>query len=140
MSWNVILEILKWAIPVGGLGGVAGWFINRAERELKRFHTQHDAYKAMYEDLSETVKEEINEKKKLRTTIGRLERALSKIYGCRHYPNCPVNVELQHHQTDSPKPKQANKRQPHNKGNTESDPGNGSAVESAANDTDGKPP
>lgn len=140
MSWNIILDILQWLIPVGGFGSVVGWFISRTERELKQIRGSHDAYKVMYEDLNETVKEDINEKKKLRTMVGRLERALSKIYGCRHYPNCPVNMELQHNQAIIAEPNQRGKGQSRNKGNTGSDSCDSTGVESTANDPDGKPP
>jgi len=140
MDWNIILDILKWLIPVGGFGSIAGWFINRTERELKRIRESHDAYKVMYEDLRETVKEDINEKKKLRTTIGRLERALSRMYGCRYFPNCPVNIELQHQQTDHPKPKPGSSRQPRNKGDSGSEAGNSAGVESETRDTGDEPP
>lgn len=140
MSWDIIQSILQWLIPVGGFGSVVGWFINRTDRELKRIRDSHDAYKTMYEDLCETVKEDINEKKKLRTMVGRLERALSKIYGCRHYPNCPVNVELQHNQADGTEPKQRGKGQSRNKRNTGSDSGDSAGVEGAADDSNGEPP
>lgn len=140
MSWDIIQSILQWLIPVGGFGSVVGWFINLTERELKRIRDSHDAYKTMYEDLSETVKEDINEKKKLRTMVGRLERALSKIYGCRHYPNCPVNVELRRGQADSTEPKQRGKGQSRNKGNTGGDSRDSAGVESAADDSNGEPP
>lgn len=140
MSWEVILEILKWLAPVGFLSPVAVWLTSRFERELKRIKASHDAYKLMYEDLTETVKEDINEKKKLRTMVGRLERALSKIYGCRHYPNCPVDVELQHIQTDVAKPQQRNNRQPRNKGDSGGNSRDSPRIEGGDGDNAGEPP
>lgn len=140
MSWNIILDILQWLIPVGGFGSVVGWFVRRTERELKLIKDSHDAYKVMYEDLCETVKEDINEKKKLRTMVGRLERALSKIYGCRHYPNCPVNMELQHNQAIIAEPNQRGKGQSRNKGNTGGNSRDSPSVEGGDNDSNGEPP
>lgn len=99
MDWNILLEILQWLIPVGGFGSVAAWLTNRTERELKLIRNSHDAYKAMYEDLKETVKEDIQEKKELRNNISLLEKALSRIFNCRYYPDCPVNRELLNQQT-----------------------------------------
>lgn len=135
MEWSLLLEILKWLIPVGGFGSVVGWLFNRTERELKHIREEHTAYKAMNADLSETIKEDIYEKKELRKTVAKLERAILRVYSCRHFPHCPVSVELQQQQTNSSKPKQANKRQPRNKGKPRSNTDNGSGVEGTDENT-----
>ena len=140
MDWDIILEVLKWLIPLGGFGSIAKWFISRTERELKRIRDSHDAYKTMYEDVKQTLNEEIEEKRALRLALGRFERAISKVFGCRHYPNCPVNVELLHQQADNPNPKSRGNGQHRNKGNPGGSAGKSAGVENGANDTDGEPP
>lgn len=143
MEWSLILEILKWLIPVGGFGSVAAWFINRTDRQLKRTRDTHDAYKAMYEDVKRTLNEEIEEKRALRKALTKFEKVLSKIFGCRHYPNCPVNIELLHRQTGNAKPTRQTKggnRQRDNPRESGADPDHHTTVESGAGDPDGEPP
>jgi len=137
MEKTMILEVLKWLTPIGGLiiSSIATWFINRAGRELKLIRDSHDAYKTMYEDVKETLNEEIEEKRALRKALAKFERALSKVFGCRHYPNCPVSLEFRNGQTGDPKPKPRGKGRSRNKGDTSSDAGN-----SGGSPPDGEPP
>lgn len=135
-----ISNLLQWLIPSGGLGAVLVWLTNKTLRNLRTTKEVHDTYKVLYENIRETLIELQNENNKLFKSVSRLERAISRAPACKYYANCPISDELQQHQADNPKPKQRGKRQPRNKGNTESDPGTRSGVEGSANDPDGKPP
>lgn len=137
MELNIILDVVKWLIPVGGFGSVVAWFINRAGRELKLIRESHDTYKAMYEDVRRTLNEEIEEKRALRKALAKFDRALSKIFSCRHYPKCPVSLELCNSQADVKKPK--GKGRSRNKENTDNDAGN-STGENGTSNADGEPP
>ncbi|MDH6357240.1 hypothetical protein [Parabacteroides sp. PF5-9] len=139
MDWSLIIEIIKWVVPVGGFGSVAAWFINRTERELKQIRDSHDAYKTMYEDVKQTLNEEIEEKRALRKALGKFERAISKVFGCRYYPNCPVNIELLHQQTDKAKPK-GDSRQRSNKRSPGGDSDDNTGVKNDAYNSDDEPP
>jgi hypothetical protein len=139
MEWSTIMEILQWILPIGGFGSIAGWFINRTERELKRIRDSHDAYKAMYEDLQTTVKEDINEKQKLRKTIAGLQRAVNKVFSCRHFPDCPVNIELLRNETDRSKQPTGGAGQHDHSGGAGGEAGDDPALEGGTRDSDGEP-
>lgn len=140
MEWNeLLIKLLEWVIPLGGLGSIVAWFSNRTKRRIEEIKETHDAYKVMYEDLKTTLKDELQEKKRFRATLAKFERAIAKMAGCRLYPNCPVYNELHSDQAANPERK-TGKRQRRNKGNTESDPGHDTSLESGTNDTDGEPP
>lgn len=89
------MNILQWLIPSGALGTVIVWLTNKTIRNLRTVKEIHDTYKVMYEDLRNTMLEIQGDNKKLQRAVSRLERAVSKVNTCRHYPNCPVNIELQ---------------------------------------------
>ena len=91
---KIIIEIVKWALPIGGLGSVVAWLFNRTFTELRLIKESHDTFKGMYEDVKQTMLDEIEEKKQLRKSIGRFERAINKMFVCKHYAHCPVNAEL----------------------------------------------
>lgn len=140
MDWNTVIEILKWLVPIGGFGSVAGWFINRTERELKRIRDSHDAYKAMYEDLNQTVKEDINEKQEMRKAMSRLQRAINKVFSCRYFPDCPVNLELLRNKADSAGKPQGVTGQRRNPRGSRNDTGEDPGVESGDGDPGREPP
>ena len=94
MEQQIIIDILKWLLPTGGFGSVVLWLFNRTNRELKLIKESHDVYKVMYEDIKQTLEDEIEEKRQLRKALGRFERAISKVFKCKYYPNCPVDIEL----------------------------------------------
>lgn len=139
MEWNTVLEILRWILPIGGFGSIAGWLFNRTERELKRIRDSHDAYKVMYDDVKETLKEDINEKQELRKTIASLQRAVNKVFSCRHFADCPVNHELLHNKTSNSKP-QGNSGQRSNSRGARSRPGKDPGVDGGDGDPDREPP
>lgn len=140
MDWSSVIEILKWLVPIGGFGSVAGWFINRTERELKRIRDSHDAYKAMYEDLNQALKEDINEKQEMRKAMSRLHRAINKVFTCRYFPDCPVNVELLRNKADcSTKPKGGTGQRGNPRG-SRNDPGYDPGVAGGDGDPGREPP
>lgn len=120
---QLLLDIMKWLLPTGCLGSVVAWLINRTNHELRQIKESHDVYKAMYEDLKNTLQDEIEEKKQLRRAVGRFERAISKVFNCKYYPNCPVNIELKENNERSSRPisKHSNGRQSGDRGDTDKD-------------------
>lgn len=100
MDWSAILSVLTWLIPSGAVGSIAVWYASKTSRELKEIKDSHDAYKIMYEDVRNTLIEEIDEKKALRKAVGRLERAISAVGECRYSRSCPVDRELRKPETN----------------------------------------
>lgn len=92
---DTLTNILQWVIPSGGLGAVIAWFTSKTIRNIRTKKEEHDTYKVLYDDISETLKTLQDEMGNLHKELGRFRRAISKIYGCRYYPNCPVQHELQ---------------------------------------------
>lgn len=104
-----LTEILQWVIPSGGIGAALSWFLNRSMRNAESAKAVHDAYKAMYEDVSVLAKdlseqneettrkldELMSEHGKLRRSLNRLSRAIEAIDYCPHHAACPVSLELQ---------------------------------------------
>jgi hypothetical protein len=85
---EIFTDILQWLIPAGSLGSVAVWLFSKTLRNLRQTKEVHDTYKTLYKDIS-------NELGELHKELGRFRRAISKIYGCRYYSDCPVRRELQ---------------------------------------------
>jgi len=92
---DTIITLLQWLVPSGGLGAAVAWAFSRTLRSLRETKEVHDTYKSLYEDISETLKDLQNEVDDLQKELGRFRRAVARIYGCRHYSDCPVNRELQ---------------------------------------------
>ena len=122
---KLIIEIAKWLIPVGGLGSVVVWLLNRNIRELELIKKSHDTFKQMYEDINEALTNEVEEKKQLRKAVISFEKALSKMFVCKHYSKCPVNLELK--QNSEPKasargqPKRKSSRQSGDRGDLDNE-------------------
>ncbi len=135
-----LISILQWVIPSGGLGAVIAWFTSKTIRNIRTKKEEHDTYKVLYDDISETLKTLQDEMGNLHKELGRFRRAISKIYGCRYYPNCPVQHELQNSEGNIRKnrtrksPRQPRVRNPTDK----NDSGTGS--ESEADYPDTEPP
>jgi len=135
-----ILSTLQWLIPSGGLGAVIAWIFSKTLRNLRQTKEVHDTYKTLYEDISKTLTDVQDELDKLHKELGRFRRAVSKIYGCRYYPDCPVQYELQDSETGSNGKKVGkSKRQPRIRNPAyENNPGAGS--ESELDSSDPEPP
>ena len=105
---DVILNILQWAIPSGGIGAAIAWVANRKAHEARNAKEVHDTYKAMYLDISNELivtqkkldentkmyEELTNEHSRTRRALNRLSRAIEAIQLCPHRANCPVSGEL----------------------------------------------
>ena len=105
---DIILQILQWAIPSGGIGAAIVWLANRNANSARNAKVVHDTYKGMYEDISKVLLEtqekyEENtrvveglraENHKTRLAINRLSRAIEAIELCPHRNSCPVSSEL----------------------------------------------
>ena len=103
---SVIKDFLFYLLPAGGLGGVIVWIFNKKIRRAKSDKEVHDAYKAMYDDVKEEIKEIRNENKYLHKELARvgaivstIEVIVAKAADCVHYAGCPIRLELQQLQT-----------------------------------------
>lgn len=115
---DIIMNILQWAIPSGGIGAAIAWIANRKVKQAEADKRVHDIYKQMYEDLGqEQIKiqkkldesaeknakaiEELNkENARIRKLLNRLSRAIEAIQLCPHRASCPVSGELRHDEDD----------------------------------------
>jgi hypothetical protein len=100
MAWEQLFSIVQWLLPSGVATTVFAWYANRTNRHIQEIKDSHDTYKMMYEDVKKTLIDEINEKKLLRRSIGRLEKAIGGIQKCSHADDCPVDRELRKLEAD----------------------------------------
>ena len=105
---DIIMNILQWAIPSGGIGAAIAWIANRKVKDAENAKKIHDTYKSMYEDVSRLLEENrikyeentraleslTNENDKTRRAFNRLSRAIEAIQTCPYRGSCPVNNEL----------------------------------------------
>ena len=149
---DIIMNILQWAIPSGGIGAAIVWIANRKVKQAEADKRVHDIYKQMYEDLGqEQIKiqkkldesaeknakaiEELNkENARIRKLLNRLSRAIEAIQLCPHRASCPVSGELRHDEDDQegtePGAKRTKRRQCKPKSESDGKPGedNGDVV------------
>ena len=52
---DIILNILQWAIPSGGIGAAIAWIANRKVKEAEQAKRIHDTFKEMYGDVSKEL-------------------------------------------------------------------------------------
>lgn len=115
---DIILNILQWAIPSGGIGAAIAWIANRKVKEAEQAKRIHDTFKEMYGDVSKELLakqkelndaaednakaiEELNkENARTRYALNRLTRAIEAIQLCPHRASCPVSGELQNQEGD----------------------------------------
>lgn len=94
---ETIASILQWLLPSGGMGAVMIWITSRKLRTIRVAKEEHDTYKQMYEDVSNTLLEFRSDYERLQKSINKLERAISKAHGCHYRDICPIlRSELQH--------------------------------------------
>lgn len=119
---DVIMNILQWAIPSGGIGAAIAWIANRKVKEAEQAKQIHDTFKEMYGDVSKELlakQKELNdaaeeyaraiedlnkENAKTRYALNRLSRALEAIQLCPHRASCPVSGELQNQEDGDANP------------------------------------
>ena len=112
MANEMIMQIVQWAIPSGGIGAAIAWVANRRVKSAEQAKRVHDTYKEMYEDISkellrtqkkvdESAKEnaraieDLNkENARTRYALNKLTRAIEAIQLCPHRATCPVSGEL----------------------------------------------
>lgn len=110
---DMIMNILQWAIPSGGIGAAIAWIANRKVKEAEQAKRIHDTFKEMYGDVSKELlakQKELNdaaednakaigelnrENARTRYALNRLTRAIEAIQLCPHRASCPVSGELQ---------------------------------------------
>ena len=115
---DIILNILQWAIPSGGIGAAIAWIANRKVKEAEQAKRIHDTFKEMYGDVSKELLakqkelndaaednakaiEELNrENARTRYALNRLTRAIEAIQLCPHRASCPVSRELPNQEDD----------------------------------------
>ena len=115
---DIILNILQWAIPSGGIGAAIAWIANRKVKEAEQAKRIHDTFKEMYGDVSKELlakQKELNdaaednakaigelnkENARTRYALNRLTRAIEAIQLCPHRASCPVSGELQNQEDD----------------------------------------
>jgi len=100
---DTLINILQWLIPGGSLGAVITWIVSKTIRNTREKKEIHDTYKTLYEHISGTLENLQDEVDNLHKELGRFRRAISKIYGCSYYPDCPVQHELQNSEGNSNK-------------------------------------
>lgn len=105
---DIILQVLQWAVP-GGIGGAVVWLFDRKGWKAETAKKVHDAYRAMYEEMSKdlTKQREQNERLykevegmrntnlRLTRSVNRLSNAIETVQRCSYHDNCPVLLELQ---------------------------------------------
>ena len=52
---DMIMNILQWAIPSGGIGAAIAWIANRKVKEAEQAKRIHDTFKEMYGDVSKEL-------------------------------------------------------------------------------------
>ncbi len=122
---HLIIDLVKWLIPVGGLGSVVAWLFNRTSRDIKQLRDCYELVIQMNVDLKKSLQDEIEKNKQLRQVVGKLERAANKVFRCKYYPSCPVDAELrQSKKTDARvrgQPRRDNSRQSGDRGDADND-------------------
>jgi len=141
---DIIMNILQWAIPSGGVGAAIAWIANRKVKEVEQTKQIHDTFKEMYGDVSKELLakqkelndaaeenaraiEELNkENAKTRYALNRLSRAIEAIQLCPHRASCPVSGELQNQEDGADLPdggETRGKRRQQRKPKSDRDPG-----------------
>jgi hypothetical protein len=102
---DVLITLLQILIPSGGITALFAWYAKKESRKVKDAREAkeiNDAYKALYNDVTETLIEIQNDKRELRRLLTGLERAIGKCYTCRYYAACPALIELQKYKGSHP--------------------------------------
>lgn len=132
-----VVELLMYCLPSGVFASIATWLVNR-----KLYHTRtrkevHDTYKAMYEDLSNTIINQQQQTNELRKTLAKLQQALVTATTCKYYSRCPMR--LHYKQADSSAIIEGYTAT--NKGDRQRDPPAArSSIDGEDADRDGEPP
>ena len=77
---DIILNILQWAIPSGGIGAAIAWIANRKVKEAEQAKRIHDTFKEMYGDVS---KELLAKQKELNDAAEDNAKAIEELHSDR---------------------------------------------------------
>lgn len=91
---ELLLDLVKWLVPAGGLGMLLTWLTSKRLRALQADKASHEAYKEMYNDLHSSLIQLNDDNRKLQLQLSRLERILLRAPTCPHYVVCPIRREL----------------------------------------------
>lgn len=92
---DLVMQILQWLIPTGGILTLFGWIRQRDTRKERVAKEKNDIYKEMYDNISGTLLELQNENKRLYKAVRQLNQTIQKATACPHYGECPMRDELQ---------------------------------------------
>lgn len=92
MDWTYILTT---ALGSGGLASLLTWLFNRELYKARAVRDREGVWKEMYESNNQTLLQQNDEIRQLRTSVSRVEKMLFLIGACRYYDTCPVKPELQ---------------------------------------------
>jgi hypothetical protein len=137
---DTLIALLQILLPSGGLATFIAWYFKKESgkvKEAREAKEMNDAYKAMYNDVKETLIEIQNEKRELRCLLTGLERAVGKCHTCRYYAVCPALIELQKHKGSYPA---GDGRLAYGQRKTDRRPRDNTGEPGDAPDSDGRPP
>lgn len=92
---DLVMQILQWLIPTGGILTLFGWIRQRDTRKERVAKEKNDIYKEMYDNISGTLLELQNENKRLYKAVRQLNQTIQKATACPHFGSCPMRDELQ---------------------------------------------
>lgn len=97
---DLVIQILQWLIPTGGILTLFGWIRQRDTRKERVAKEKNDIYKEMYDNISGTLIELQNENKRLYRAVRQLNQTIQKATACPHFADCPLRDELQEQQNN----------------------------------------
>lgn len=96
MDWTYLITT---ALGSGGLASLLTWLFNRGLYKARAVRDREGVWKEMYESNNQTLLQQNDEIRQLRTSVSRVEKMLFRISACRYYDVCPVKPELQDYTT-----------------------------------------
>lgn len=91
---ELLLDILKWLVPAGGISVLLTWLTSRRIRRSQADKTTHEVYRQMYEELRATMITLNDSNRQLQIQVARMERLVLRAPTCTHYASCPIRREL----------------------------------------------
>lgn len=95
MTADGILQVLNFLFTPGCVTALLVWIKTKDNRKAAASKERNDAYKQMYDNLSDTLLDLQNENIKLYKAVRDLNRTIQKAVACPHYRDCPMRGELQ---------------------------------------------
>ena len=91
MTADGILQVLNFLFTPGCVTALLVWIKTKDNRKAAS-KERNDAYKQMYDNLSDTLLDLQNENIKLYKAVRELNRTIQKAVACPHYRDCPMRV------------------------------------------------